>query len=226
MARILIIEDEPALADALYTGLCDEHHVVDVAHDGREGLLAAESGEHDLLLLDLMLPGLPGLEVCRRLRAAGSTVPILVLTARDAIDDVVRGLDVGADDYLTKPFAFEELLARVRALIRRQTTALSARTRVGPLELDLVDHRVWRDEEEIALTAREFQLLELLVRRQGAILSKERITESLWNVEEEPESNAVEVHIARLRGKLDRGRTPRLIHTVRGLGYVVRVEGE
>jgi len=147
-----------------------------------------------------------------------------MLTARDTTADVVAGLDAGADDYLTKPFAFDELLARVRTLLRRSTPAGSARIQVGPLELDGAQHRAWRDGQEIKLTAKEFQLLELLVRRQGSVLSKGRLTDSLWERDEEPDSNAIEVYIANLRRKIDRGREPAVIHTIRGVGYVVRVD--
>ncbi len=224
MARILIVEDEPQLASALRRGLQDEQHAVDVALDGEEGLWAAEGGEYELVVLDLMLPGVSGMEICRRLRAGGFDLPILMLTARDTTEDVVAGLDAGADDYLTKPFAFEELLARVRMLLRRSTGSKGALLQVGPLEVDTTAHRVWRDHEEIALTAKEYQLLEVLVRKTGSVLSKGQLTDALWERDTEPDSNAVEVYIASLRRKIDRDRSPKLIHTVRGMGYVVREE--
>lgn len=226
VARILVIEDEPKLALAIQQGLQDELHAVDVERNGTEGLAAAETDAYELILLDLMLPGLPGLQICKRLRAAGRAVPILMLTARDTTESIVEGLDAGADDYLTKPFKFGELLARVRAMLRRTAAAVAAKVRVGPLELDAVGHRVWRDGEELTLTAKEFQLLELLVRRRGSILSKARLMEAVWERDMEPESNSIEVHMANLRRKVDRNREPALIHTVRGIGYVVRVEAD
>jgi len=225
MARILIVEDEPSLASALQKGLQDERHAVDVEHDGEDGLWAAEGGEYELLILDLMLPGLPGMEICRRLRAGGHDLPILMLTARDTTEDIVAGLDAGADDYLTKPFPFEVLLARVRSLLRRSTPATSARVELGPLALDAAQHRVWRDGEELTLTAKEFQLLEVLVRHQGTVMTRGQLTDALWERDTEPDSNALEVYVAGLRRKIDRGRTPALIQTVRGVGYVVRLEG-
>jgi DNA-binding response OmpR family regulator len=222
VARILIVEDEAPLAASLATGLRDELHAVDLAADGEDGLWAARGGEYELVVLDLMLPRLPGLEVCRRLRAAGQLVPILVLTARDTTQDVVAGLDAGANDDLTKPFAFEELLARVRALLRVRTQTLAARLVVGPLELDAAARRVLLEGREVDLTAKEYQLLEVLVRRQGTILGKGQLADALWERDGEPDSNAIEVHVASLRRKLDRGRRHELIHTVRGFGYVVR----
>jgi DNA-binding response OmpR family regulator len=223
MARILLIEDEPLLALAVQKGLQEELHTVQVARDGTSGFAAAEAGGHDLLVLDLLLPGLPGLTICRRLRAAGANLPILMLTARDAPSDIVAGLDAGADDYLAKPFAFEVLLARVRTLLRRAMGLNGPRYRVGPLEIDTAAHRVWRDGAEVTLTAREFEILETLVRRHGTVVSKSRIAQAIWNGEAEHDPNAIEVHVASLRRKIDRGRSPQVIRTVRGVGYVVRV---
>jgi two-component system OmpR family response regulator len=218
VAKILIVEDERAIANAVAMGLRDELHVVDVAADGESGWLAAQSGEHELIVLDIMLPVVDGLTVCRRIRKRRSDVPILMLTARDTDDDVVKGLDAGADDYLVKPFSFEVLLARVRALLRRAAGRASPRLEAGRVSLDVVAHRAFLDGSEVALTAKELMLLEALLRRPGAVVSKARLMELVWESEAEVESNVVEVHVAALRRKLD----AKLIHTVRGLGYSIR----
>jgi two-component system response regulator MprA len=223
--RILVVEDEAAIAQAVRTGLEDERYVVDVRSSGDEGLRAAQSGEYDLVILDLLLPGIPGMEVCRRLRARGRAVPVLMLTARDATRDVVAGLDAGANDYLTKPFAFEELLARVRALLRTATRSLAAVVRVGPLTVDTGAHRASVGGAFLDLSAKEYQLAEYLAVHRGQIVSKERLAQALWSHDREPESNAIEVYIASLRRKLGSGRAD-LIHTVRGAGYVMRERGE
>ena len=220
--RILVVEDEKALAAALRRGLEDELYAVDVVHDGEEALWAGRSGTYDAVILDLMLPRLSGMEVCRRLRREGSKVPVLMLTARDATADVVLGLDAGANDYLTKPFAFEELLARVRALVRATASARGIVIEVGDVRIDTVAHRVSLGGDDIELTAKEYQLLEYLAVHRGEIVSKGRLAEALWSHDCEPDSNAIEVHVARVRRKIDRGHDGTLIRTIRGAGYVLR----
>lgn len=222
MANILLIEDEAALAEAVSKGLREELFVVETCGDGEGGLWAARSGSHDLIVLDLQLPVLNGLEVCRRLRAAGSTVPILMLTARDAVEDVVRGLDTGANDYLTKPFAFAEFLARVRALLRRRSLADTAVYEVADLTMDTVTREVRRAGKAIALTTKEYQILECLLRNKGRVMSRAQLCAAVWDRDLGPDSNVIEVHVAALRRKLDRDRTHALIHTVRSVGYVLR----
>jgi DNA-binding response OmpR family regulator len=222
VARILIVEDEAPLARALRRGLADELHAVDVVGDGNEAMWAARSGAYDLVVLDLSLPGLSGMEVCRRLRRAGSKVPIVMLTARDAPADVVRGLDAGADDYVTKPFEFEVFLARVRAALRSRATAAASRFVVEDLVVDTARHQAQRAGEELHLTAKELALLEYLAVHRGEVVPKSRLAEALWERDCDPDSNALEVHLAALRRKLDRGRATPLLHTVRGLGYVLR----
>lgn len=225
MTRILLVEDEAPLARARAQGLRDERYAVDVADNGEDGLWAARGGEHDLLVLDLQLPRLPGLEVCRRLRADGCRLPILMLTARDTTADIVTGLDAGANDYLVKPFAFAELLARLRALLRLGTDAAGAVLTAGDLRLDARGHRVWRGSTEIALTNKELQLLEYLLRHKGKVVARQKLVAALWEHDDDPESNALEVHVASLRRKIDRGAQVPLLHTVRGAGYVLREPG-
>jgi DNA-binding response OmpR family regulator len=219
--RILVVEDETALAAALRRGLEEELFAVDVVADGEEALWAARSGAYDLVILDLLLPRVSGMDVCRKLRREGAAVPILMLTARDSTRDVVGGLDAGANDYLTKPFAFEELLARVRALLRTTVVARASVVEVGDLRVDTKAHRVSRAGDEIELTAKEFQLLEYLAVHAGEVVSKDRLAGALWAHDCEPDSNAIEVYVAHLRRKIDRGRAPLLV-TVRGAGYVLR----
>jgi DNA-binding response OmpR family regulator len=215
MARILVVEDEPALARSLRMGLEDELHVVRVEHDGQEALFRALTGEFDLIVLDRMLPRFSGDDICRRLRLDGVVVPILMLTARDATSDVVAGLDAGADDYLTKPFSFEVLLARVRALLRRTVGQSSDERIVGPLRIDASRHLVWWHDREVVLTAKEFQILDALAARPGRVFSKAQLARAAW--EGDPQDNVIEVHISHLRRKL----APDVIRTVRGVGYVL-----
>lgn len=220
--RILIVEDDLNLARFIQKGLQEERYAVDVAADGEEGLLLATVNPYDLIILDIMLPKLDGLKLCNRLRNERKTTPILLLTARESIEDKVTGLDSGADDYLTKPFAFAELLARVRALLRRGSTQPAGRIKVLDLELDPVSHRVWRASKEISLTNKEFALLEYLLRNADQVLTRTAIIEHIWDIHYDSMTNIVDVHIKALRDKIDREFNPPLIHTVRGVGYVLK----
>jgi DNA-binding response OmpR family regulator len=221
MARILLVEDEERLARSLLVGLRDEQYVVDHARDGEEALWQAEAGHHDLLVLDLRIPKVDGLEVCRRLRKKGSALPILMLTACDTTTDVVAGLDLGADDYLTKPFEFAELLARIRALLRRGSAGRSARLALADLEMDVAARRAWRGGRELHLSTLEFRVLEHLLRNAGSVQSKARITAAVWQDEIGPDSNVLEVLVSSLRRKLEREHAPALVHTRRGAGYLL-----
>lgn len=220
--RILIVEDDLNLARFIQKGLQEERYAVDVAGDGEEGFLLAGVNPYDLIILDIMLPKMGGLDVCRRLRAERKAIPILLLTARESVEDKVAGLDTGADDYLTKPFAFAELLARVRALLRRGNTLPSGRLTAADLELDPVSHRVWRAGQEISLTNKEFALLEYLLRNTNQVLTRTAIIEHIWDIHYDSMTNIVDVHIRALRAKLDRECALPLIHTVRGVGYVLK----
>jgi two-component system response regulator MprA len=220
--RVLVIEDEANIAQFLERGLIYEGYRVDVAYDGPSGLSMARDNPPDMVILDLMLPGLDGLEVCRRLRAA-SEVPILMLTAKDAITDRVSGLDAGADDYLIKPFSFDELLARIRALLRRSTsTSRPEVLRFADLLLDTGTHRAMRDNRAIDLTAKEYELLELFMRNPRQVLTREVIFDRVWGYDFGGESNIIEVYVRYLRQKSEQESESRLIHTVRGVGYVLR----
>lgn len=220
--RILVVEDEHRIAASIKKGLELEHYTVDLAHTGDDGYDLAQDGDFDLLILDLMLPGIDGLEICRRLRNNNIHTPILILTARDQIRDKVTGLDTGADDYLTKPFSFEELLARIRALGRRPKTTLNSEILIsGSLTLDIQKFTVSRDNTNINLSAKEFALLEYLLRHPGQILTKDQIITHVWNYDSDILPNTVEVYIRNLRRKIDlpfKNQKP-LIHTVRGFGY-------
>jgi two-component system copper resistance phosphate regulon response regulator CusR len=219
--KILVIEDEPKAAEYLRQGLSESGYTVEVAHNGTDGLHAAATGDHDLLILDVMLPGIDGFAVLSALRTARQT-PVLMLTARGKTDDKVRGFDLGADDYLVKPFQFPELLARVRALLKRgQSAAVDPTLRVGDLEIDPVRHRATREGQRIDLTAKEFALLSLLTQRSGEVLSRTQIASLVWDIHFDSDSNVVEVAIRRLRAKVDDPFPVKLIHTVRGVGYVL-----
>jgi two-component system copper resistance phosphate regulon response regulator CusR len=218
--KLLIIEDEPKTGDYLKQGLTEAGLVADLARDGRDGLHLACSAEYDLIILDVMLPGLDGWQVLAGLRRAGKTMPVLFLTARDQVDDRVKGLELGADDYLVKPFAFVELLARVRTLLRRGKAVIeSTMLKVADLELDLLRHRAIRAGQRIDLTAKEFALLELLLRRQGEVLPRSLIASQVWDMNFDSDTNVVEVAVRRLRAKVDDNFEPKLIQTVRGMGY-------
>ena len=217
--RILIVEDEVKLASLIRRGLREEGFLADVAIKGEDALWMAGSTEYDALVLDVMLPGIDGLETCRRLRTDGVRTPILMLTAKGEIADRIEGLNVGADDYLTKPFAFGELVARLHALGRRGDVERLPVLEVGDLKLDPITHRVWREQQEIELSAKEFLLLATLMRHPGAALSRQQLLEHAWDSEYEAQSNVVDVYIRYLRDKVDRPFGRSTIETVRGVGY-------
>lgn len=218
---ILVIEDEPKLADYLHKGLSEQSHIVDVARDGVNGRHLALEGDYELVILDVMLPDIDGFAVLAALRAAARNTPVLMLTARDRVEDRVRGLEGGADDYLVKPFAFSELLARVHALQRRGRSQESTPLRLADLELDLASRKAQRGGRRLDLTAKEFSLLALLLRRQGQILSRTTLAEQVWDMNFDSDTNVIDVAIRRLRGKLDDPYDAKLLHAVRGMGYVL-----
>ncbi len=225
--KILLVEDEARLATAVRRVLDEEGYATDWSADGADGLARAEDGEYDVILLDVMLPSYDGYEFARRLRASGMTVPILMLTARDGIQDRVRGLDSGADDYLVKPFALAELLARVRALGRRAKmngASESPLLAVADLELDLRSREARRGPRRIELTAREFGLLETLMRHPGQVMTRSQLLDAVWSYDAVTESNVVDIYIHYLRNKLDKGFDKKLIRTVRGMGYAIRAD--
>ena len=222
--RILIVEDEVKMAGLLRRGLLEEGHAVDVAPDGSEALIRAGATDYDAIVLDVMLPGTDGFQVCRKLRQQGVWSPVVMLTARDAVEDRVAGLDTGADDYLTKPFSFAELLARLRALARRGAVERPALLEVGDLRLNPATHQVWRGDAEVQLSVKEFALLEAFMRRPGQVLSRYDLLEHAWDYAYENRSNVVDVYVRYLREKIDRPFGRASIETVRGVGYRLRRE--
>jgi two-component system OmpR family response regulator len=223
--RVLIVEDEAKMAALIRRGLREEGIAADLAGRGEDALWMAGSTEYDAIILDLMLPGIDGIEVCRRLRGDGVWSPILMLTARDGVRDRVAGLDGGADDYLVKPFSYAELLARLRALARRRGAERPTELRVGELRLDPAKRRVWRGDSEIELSAKEFAVLEVFMRRPGEVLSRFQLLEHAWDYEYENRSNVVDAYVRLLRRKVDRPFGVRSIETVRGAGYRLRADG-
>lgn len=220
--RILVIEDEKKVASFIKKGLEEEHYAVDTAYDGEEGLNMVEVNEYDLVVLDLMIPKIDGLEVLRRIRGNKNNVPILVLTAKDTVEDIVQGLDTGCDDYLTKPFVFAEFLARIRALLRREKIEKEPVLRVADLTLSLVTHKVTRGGKEIDLTSKEYALLEYFMRNPERVLTRTMISEHVWDYHFDSNTNVIDVYVNYLRRKIDKDFEPKLIHTIRGIGYVMK----
>jgi two-component system OmpR family response regulator len=220
--RVLVVEDEPKMAGLIRRGLSEEGYSADIAGTGDDALWMAEATDYDAIVLDVLLPGRDGFDVCRQLRKAGTWTPILMLTARDAVDDRVAGLDAGADDYLTKPFSFAELLARLRALTRRPPHERPTVLEVGDLRLDPATHQAWRGDIELQLSAKEFRMLEAFMRRPGHVLSRLHLLEHCWDYGYENRSNVVDVYVRYLREKIDRPFGRRSIETVRGAGYRLR----
>ncbi|MDE3156517.1 MAG: response regulator transcription factor [Acidobacteriota bacterium] len=223
--RVLVVEDDPTISGFLVRGLREEHHLVDLVEDGDSAEARAATEEYDAILLDVLLPGQDGFEVCRRLREAGVDTPILMLTARDAVNDRVHGLDAGADDYLTKPFAFDELLARLRALTRRgRSRQLTAALRYGPIDIDPHTHLVTVRGRPVTLTATEYRLLEYFVRRAESIVSRDQLADHVWGGDYDPFSNVADVYVGYLRRKIDTDPDHPLIHTIRGMGYMLKAK--
>jgi DNA-binding response OmpR family regulator len=223
--RILLVEDDADLAQFIRKGLKEEQYAVDVATDGEEGLELALHNAYDLLILDIGLPKLDGLALCRRIRDKGNMTPVLLLTARNTVEDKVSGFDTGADQFLPKPFAFVELLAQILALLRRGSAQQIVQLQVADLRLDPASHRVWRAGKEIALTNKEYALLEFLLRNKNRVLTRTAIIEHVWDISYDPMTNIVDAHIRALRAKIDRDFSPPLIATVRGAGYMLEEPG-
>jgi heavy metal response regulator len=217
--RVLIIEDDNKIADAISRGLVEQHYSVDKVNDGEEGEYLAKINDYDLIILDIMLPHKDGFGVCKGIRKAGVNTPILMLTALDSVNDKIRGLDQGADDYLTKPFHFGELLARIRSLVRRQTETKTTSVEVEDLVLDTATREVTRNGKKISLSAKEFALLEYFVLNKNKVLSRQMITEHVWDMNFDPQSNVIDSFVRFLRAKIDKDFDQQLIHTIRGVGY-------
>jgi len=222
--RILVIEDEKKVATFIKKGLVEEHYAVDTAFDGEEGLYLSEINEYDLIVLDLMIPKIDGFGVLKKIRERKNNVPILVLTAKDSVDDTVRGLDAGGDDYLTKPFAFAELLARIRALLRRDKKEKESVLRIADLSLSIVTHKVMRQGKEIELTSKEYALLDYFMRNPEKVLTRTMISEHVWDYHFDSNTNVIDVYVNYLRKKIDKDFDPKLIHTIRGIGYMMKKE--
>ena len=222
--RILVIEDEKKVATFIKKGLVEEHYAVDTAFDGEEGLYLSEINEYDLIVLDLMIPKIDGLGVLKKIRERKDNVPILVLTAKDSVEDTVKGLDAGCDDYLTKPFAFAELLARIRALLRRDKKEKESVLRIADLSLSIVTHKVMRQGKEIELTSKEYALLEYFMRNPEKVLTRTMISEHVWDYHFDSNTNVIDVYVNYLRKKIDKDFDPKLIHTIRGIGYMMKRE--
>ena len=220
--RVLIVEDEKKVAAFIKKGLEEETYAVDVAYNGEDGLHLGLENQYDLILLDLMLPIINGLEVLSRLRESKVDTPILLLTAKDSVEDKVTGLNTGADDYLTKPFAFSELLARIRVLLRRGKAETKTILQIKGLSLDLVSHKVKRNDEEIELTGKEYSLLEYFMRNQGKVLTRTMIAEHVWDYNFDTFTNVIDVYVNHLRKKVDKGYPEKLLHTLRGVGYIMK----
>jgi heavy metal response regulator len=221
--RLLLVEDQAKVARFIQRGLEEEHYAVDVATRGEDALVLLDVTPYDLVILDIMLPGMDGMQVCRELRRDGNSVPVLMLTARDSLEDKVSGLDVGADDYVTKPFAFPEFLARVRALLRRQEDVKTAEIKVNDLILNTATHEVARDGQPIELASKEYAVLEYLMRRAGQVVTRTMILEAVWDYDFDPGSNVVDVYIRYLRRKIDDPYPVKLLETIRGSGYRLRI---
>ncbi len=219
--RILVVEDEPRMANVIAKGLREQSYAVDVAPDGINGLYQASINDYDVIVLDVLLPHRDGYEVCRELRQRGNTTPVLMLTARATVDDRITGFDAGADDYLTKPFSFRELLARIRALLRRDSQLRPDVLEIADLVVDSASHRVARANKEVQLTAKEYALLEYLARRRGQLVSRAEIAAHVWDDSFDPFSNTIEVYMNRLRKKIDGDHATKLLHTRRGEGYIL-----